>query len=148
MKTKKTFLPFLIDTKTYWCYKVRVTKKETSMYTGYQEKLFSNEWGINNGFTHLVDQLNELLPAQGKCEKPRTANKNLEKFRRAQNAVYDLFNNGLGNRRGLFVNIFGWAPTQRSTWDASRMVWAHWEDRVEEDFTPIILAAAKEQGLV
>ena len=118
------------------------------MYKGYQEKLFSNEWGINNGFTHLVDQLNELLPAQGKCEKPRTANKNLEKFRRAQNAVYDLFNNGLGNKRGLFVQIFGWAPYQSDCNYASSMQWSHWEDRVEVDFTPIILAAAKEQGLV
>ena len=118
------------------------------MYTGYQEKLFSNEWGVNSGYKHLVDQLNELLPMQGKCEQPRTANKNLEKFRRAQNAVYDLFNNGFYNKRGLFVNIFGWAPYASDTRNASRMQWTNWENRVEEDFTPIIIAAAKEQGLV
>jgi len=118
------------------------------MYKGYQEKLFSNEWGVNSGFEHLANKLTEMLPAQGACENARSTNKHLDKFRRAQNAVYDLFNNGLGNKRGLFVNIFGWAPTQRSTWDASRMQWAYWEDRVEEDFTPIIINAAKEQGLV
>ena len=32
------------------------------MYKGYQEKLFSNSWGVNSGFTHIVDLLNELLP--------------------------------------------------------------------------------------
>ena len=27
------------------------------------------------------------------------------------------------------------------------MTWSHWEDRVEEVLTPIIIAAAKEQGV-
>ena len=89
-----------------------------------------------------------MLPDQGACENARSTNKHLDKFRRAQNAVYDLFNNGLCNRRGLFKNIFGWAPYQRDTYYATRMMWTNWEDRVEEDFTPIIIAAAKEQGLV
>lgn len=118
------------------------------MYQGYQAKLFTNEWGVNSGFKHLVDQLSMMLPAQGACENARSTNKHLDKFRRAQNAVYDLFNNGLCNKRGLFKNIFGWAPYQRDTYYATRMMWTTWEDRVEEDFTPIILAAAKEQGLV
>lgn len=117
------------------------------MYKGYQEKLFSNSWGINSGFEHLVDKLNELLPAQGKCANSRSTNKHLDKFRRAQNAAYDLFNNGLGNKRSLFVSIFGWAPTQKSTYYASSMTWSQWEDNVEEVLTPIILAAAKEQGV-
>ena len=117
------------------------------MYKGYQEKLFSNEWGLNSGFTKVADQLNELLPLEGSVEFSRSKNKNLEKFRRTQNAVYDLFNNGLCNKRGLFVQIFGWAPTQKDCNYASRMQWAHWEDRVEEVLTPIIIAAAREQGI-
>jgi hypothetical protein len=117
------------------------------MYKGYQEKLFSNEWGLNSGFTKVADQLNELLPLEGSVEFSRSKNKNLEKFRRTQNAVYDLFNNGLCNKRGLFVQIFGWAPTQKDCNYASRMQWAHWEDRVEEILTPIIIAAAREQGI-
>ena len=117
------------------------------MYAGYQEKLFSNEWGINVGFKKLADQLSEMLPMMGACEKPRTVNKNLDKFRRAQNAAYDLFNNGLCNKRPLFKDIYGFAPGTRDTYNASRMQWSHWEDRVEEVLTPIILAAAKEQGI-
>ena len=55
------------------------------MYKGYQEKLFTTNWGVNSGFQHLADKLNELLPFEGRCEKPLSDNKNLEKFRRAQN---------------------------------------------------------------
>ena len=117
------------------------------MYKGYQEKLFKNTWGCNQGFSNLNNALNDLLPMEGRCENPNSKNKHLDKFRRAQNAAYDLFNNGLCNKRGLFANIYGWAPTQRSTYYASRMTWAQWEDNVEEVLTPIILAAAKEQGV-
>jgi len=117
------------------------------MYKGYQEKLFSNSWGVNSGFETLRDQLNELIPLSGACENPRTKNKALDKFRRAQNAAYDLFNNGLCNKRGLFNQIYGFAPTQRCTNYASRLQWSHWEDRVEEVLTPIIIAAAREQGI-
>ena len=66
------------------------------MYTGYQEEMFKNPWGVNEGFKHLQEKLDELVPAMGACEFPRSKNKNLEKFRQASNAAYDLFNNGLG----------------------------------------------------
>ena len=118
------------------------------MYKGYQFELFTNSWGINIGFKHLADKLNDLLPIEGRCEKPMSSNKNLEKFRRAQNAAYDLFNNGLCNRRGLFNNVYGWAPTQSSTYYASKDTWSQWEDNVEEILTPIIINAAKEQGVL
>ena len=50
-----------------------------NMYKGYQTELFQPTWGVNPGFKHLADKLNELLPLQGKCENPRSKNKNLEK---------------------------------------------------------------------
>ena len=117
------------------------------MYEGYQEKLFSNTWGMNQGFSHLNNNLNDLLPLMGRCEFPNSKNKALDKFRRAQNAAYDLFNNGLGNQRALFKTIFGWAPTQSSTHYATSITWSDWEDRVEEVLTPIMLEAAREQGV-
>ena len=112
-----------------------------------QLELFTNSWGLNSGFQHLADQLTELLPMQGKCDNYRSSNKNLDKFRRAQNAAYDLFNNGLGNKRALFVREFGEAPTQRSVFSFTKVSWEMWEDRVEKMLTPIIIAAAKEQGI-
>ena len=117
------------------------------MYSGYQEKLFSNSWGVNEGFKTLQDKLDELLPIAGRCEFPNSKNKHLDKFRRAQNAAYDLFNNGLCNQRALFKNIFGWAVGVRDTNNATRLQWSMWEDRVEEVLTPIMLEAAKEQGI-
>ena len=59
------------------------------MYKGFQEVLFKNDWGVNSGFKTLADKLNDLLPIQGACANARSTNKNLDKFRRAQNASYD-----------------------------------------------------------
>lgn len=117
------------------------------MYKGYQEELFKNTWGCNQGFSHLNNNLNDLLPLEGRCEFPNSKNKALDKFRRAQNAAYDLFNNGLGNKRALFKSIFGWSVGVRDTSYATKMQWSMWEDRVEEVLTPIMLEAAKEQGV-
>ena len=117
------------------------------MYKGYQEKLFTNVWGINSGFKSLSDKLNDLLPLQGRCSNPNSKNKYLDKFRAAQNAAYDLFNNGLCNRRASFHNIYGWSVGSRDVKYAQEMTWSYWEDRVEEVLTPIIIKAAKEQGV-
>ncbi len=123
-----------------------------------QKELFTTSWGVNSGFKTLVDELNNLLPVSGRCEKPLSTNKNLEYFRRAQNAVYDFFNNGLCNKRGLFVEIFAqnenyyidkWnIPTQSSFRYFTKDSWEMWEDQIEKIFTPIVIKAAKEQGLV
>ena len=122
-----------------------------------QLDLFTNNWGVNSGFESLRDKLNELIPASGRCENPMSKNKHLEKFRRAQNAVYDFFNNGLCNKRGLFVSMFAenesyyidkWnIPTQSSFRYFTEASWDMWEDQIERIFTPIIIAAAKEQEI-
>ena len=122
-----------------------------------QLELFTNNWGVNSGFESLRDKLNELIPAAGKCEFSQSKNKHLEKFRRAQNAAYDFFNNGLCNKRGLFVSIFAenesyyiekWnIPTMNSFRYFNNDSWNMWEDNIEKIFTPIMLAAAKEQGV-
>ena len=122
-----------------------------------QLELFTNNWGVNSGFESLRDKLNELIPASGRCENPMSKNKHLEKFRRAQNAAYDFFNNGLCNKRGLFVSIFAenesyyidkWnIPTMNSFRYFTRDSWDMWEDQIERILTPIIIAAAKEQGV-
>ena len=122
-----------------------------------QLELFTNNWGVNSGFSRLRDELNKLIPASGKCENPRSKNKHLEKFRKAQNAAYDFFNNGLCNKRGLFVSIFAenenyyidrWnIPTMKSFRYFNKTNFECWEDRIEKIFTPIIIAAAKEQGV-
>lgn len=123
-----------------------------------QKELFTSNWGVNSGYKRLVDELTNLLPMEGRCEKPLSDNKNLEKFRRAQNAIYDFFNNGLCNKRSLFVSIFAenenyyidkWnIPTMNSFRYFTKDSWNMWEDQIEKIFTPIVIDAAKEQGLV
>ena len=119
------------------------------MYKGYQEEMFKSSWGVNPGFKHLADKLNEMIPLEGSVENPRSTNKNLEKFRKAQNVIYDLFNNALCNRRTEYRNMFGSVPIPGygHQYSISNIRWSQVEDEVEANFTPIILAAAKEQGL-
>ena len=112
-----------------------------------QLNLFSSDWGINSGFKTLVDQLNDLVPFQGKCESPRSTNKYLERFRKSQNLLHDLFNNGLGNRRSEFKSFFGFVPLPNSRYSVTATRWDQIEEEMEILFTPIILAAAKEQGV-
>ncbi len=122
-----------------------------------QLELFTNNWGVNSGFENLRDKLNELIPAAGKCEFSQSKNNHLEKFRKAQNAAYDFFNNGLCNKRGLFVSIFAenesyyidkWnIPTQKSFRYFTKDSFKMWEDNIEKILTPMIIAAAKEQGV-
>ena len=122
-----------------------------------QQELFTNSWGVHSGFARLRDELNKLIPASGQCENPRSKNKHLEKFRKAQNAAYDFFNNGLCNKRGLFVSIFAeneiyyidkWnIPTMNSFRYFTKDSWDMWEEQIEKIFTPIVIKAAKEQGI-
>jgi hypothetical protein len=54
----------------------------------------------------VIEKLNENVPMQGACEKKFTKNKRLDRFRRAQNVIHDIFNNGLMNR-GRELKMFG-----------------------------------------
>jgi len=100
----------------------------------------------------VIDRLNELVPLEGSVESPRSANKYLERFRKAQNAVYDCFNNGLMNQRKEFASIFGMryaevpVPTIRSqmAFDA-KINWEYCEDAIAPEFRRIINLAAAEQ---
>ena len=46
----------------------------------------------------IIDKLQELVPMSGPCEKRYTKNKALDRFRRANNVIHDIFNNGLRNK--------------------------------------------------
>ena len=129
-----------------------LTVKETiafmaeSPYTGNaQGNLFKSSWGVNPGFKHLQEKLDDLIPLQGRVPHSRSKNKALEKFRVASNLAYDLFNNGLGNKRSQFQGFFGWAPYTRGGMTSSQFEEA--ERKLEPVITRIIIDAAKEQGI-
>ena len=70
-----------------------------------QLELFTSNWGVRNDVSHLIDKLHELIPLQGPVNNVNK-NKSLEKFRKAQNVVHDIFNNGLMNR-GRELKVLG-----------------------------------------
>ena len=87
----------------------------------------------------VVDLLNERIPMTGPCEKRYTKNKRLDRFRRAQNVVHDIFNNGLMNR-GREIRVLD-LPLHVSNADK----WDIIEDRITQYFRWIIEAAVLEQ---
>ena len=118
------------------------------MYEGEQAELFDNSWGINEGFKDLQEKLDDLIPFEGKVSFSRSKNKKLEKFRVAQNLAYDLFNNGLINRKSHFRQFFGWTPpAQTRHYQYSRHDWKRFEESLEPVLTTIIQEAALEQKI-
>ena len=89
-------------------------------------------WGGTGTHNHVIDALTALLPESGSCNKPRSKNKALDKFRRAMNLYFDLYNNGLANREFMFRKMFGSYPTCAS---------------IEAEMDKIIKAACEEQGV-
>lgn len=71
----------------------------------------NNFWNNANPLSKYSEKLNKLIPDSGSVEQPKK-NKALEKFRKAQNCYYDLYNNGLGNRASEFRSVFGIASSQ------------------------------------
>ena len=114
-----------------------------------QLNLFSNDWGTNSGFKYLSDQLNDLIPFQGRCENPMSKNKHLERFRKAQNLLHDLFNNALMNRKSEFKSFFGFVPinTSRYSYPVTAERWTQVENEMAEHMNEIIFDAAAEQGV-
>lgn len=104
-------------------------------------------WNKTGKYQELADQLREFIPAMGSVEHPRK-NPALEKFRKASNCYYDLYNNGLGNRNAEFRQIFGLAP---SHYKHSFIRFKFSDDLYEEvevKMNRIVLDAAIERGLV
>ena len=111
-----------------------------------QYELFQSNWAVNPGFEELREKLDDLVPLRGRCEFPQSKNKHLDRFRRAQNLLHDLFNNGLGNRRQEFRKFFGYAPISPRGY-VSKVRWEQIELEFEPIFTKIMQDAAREQGI-
>ena len=102
-------------------------------------------WNSNGRYQIVQDLLAAKIPVEGPVQNTRK-NRALEKFRRASNCYYDLYNNGLCNRMAEFTYIFDLSAR------AYRLYGKHGFDqllyrRTEEKMDAIVYAAAVEQGL-
>ena len=59
-------------------------------------------WNGNGHRQEWADRLFAMIPAEGPVK-----NGQLERFRKASNAYYDIFNNGGGNRAASIAGFFG-----------------------------------------
>lgn len=115
-----------------------------------------NTYWANKG-THqaIIEKLQALVPASGPVAQPYK-NKALEKFRKASNAYYRLYNDGdfnSGKGRMFGVEYISRFSTRKYYTDGrGRMQSYHdWQqglyDEVEKGMDNIIVAACKEQGI-
>ena len=106
---------------------------------------------ICSNLQSVYEKLDELVPFDGPVVNVNK-NKKLEKFRKATNVVYDIFNNGLGNK-GKSLKVLGLKKYELPLEEyrgGELLMRANWE-RITEIVTPIyekiLLEAVKEQGI-
>lgn len=105
-------------------------------------------WNNNGTHADLVEKLEKLIPYEGSIPNPRK-NRNLELFRKAVNVYYDLYNNGLYNRKSEFRSVFDLNSSYYKVGPRVGFSYApSMYTLVEQKMDAIILAAAKEQKLL
>lgn len=96
-----------------------------------------------------VNELNRLIPLTGSVDNPKE-NPKLEKFRKAQNVVYDVFNNGLCNRARQVKGVFGVSAYDIGhgrDWNTGGFNFAIAERVLPPLFEKVIVDACNEQGV-
>ena len=104
-------------------------------------------WDGNGRFQEMVEKLNTLIPAKGSVYKPRSLNRYLERFRKASNAYYDLFNNGGLNQSTAIRNYFDFNIGALNR-IAGNYKWEFAHQHTEPAMDRYIIDAAVEQGLI
>jgi hypothetical protein len=105
-------------------------------------------WSGKGRYEKAGKALQKMIPASGSVDQPKK-NPRLEKFRKASNCYYDLYNNGLGNRAGEFSKVFGIRSSIYKYRDGryGHSYERHMYDLVEAEMSAIIAEAAAEQGI-
>ncbi len=70
------------------------------------DKEYGQYWGDAGRYKAAADELSKRIPMSGSVAEPRR-NRMLERYRKAVNCYYDLYNNGLCNRSAEFRQVFG-----------------------------------------
>ena len=104
-------------------------------------------WNNNGKHEAQARALQALIPSSGACDKPRGANRNLEKLRKAINCYYDLYNNGLCNRATQFYQVFGISSSHHKYGTRSPRFAQAMYDEVEVAMNKFVGRAAIEQNI-
>lgn len=99
-------------------------------------------WNNNGRFEKFAAALQELIPAEGAVKNP-AKNKCLERFRKAVNCYYDLYNNGLCNRKAAFSKMFNISANNEQVGRGRFSAYLY--EKVERKMDQIILDAYAEQ---
>ncbi len=105
-------------------------------------------WNEQGTYQTIAEALQGLIPAIGEVPEGKTTNKALERFRRAQNCYYDLYNNGLGNRAREFSTLFripGVPREIKQNYHYNFLVSSLTEGAIENKMDGFILDAYREQ---
>lgn len=108
----------------------------------------STYWENKGLYQAEADALEKLLPSFGEVPDNKVTNKYLEKFRKAVNCYYDLYNNGLCNRAREFSMVFripGVPKEIKARYGYADLISKATEAAIEAKMDEIILAAYAEQ---
>jgi hypothetical protein len=108
-------------------------------------------WNEQGTYQTIAEALQKLIPAIGDVPDGKTTNKALERFRRAQNCYYDLYNNGLCNRAREFSTLFKIAGVPREikqNYHYNFLVSSATEDAIDSKMDKFIMEAYCEQLLL
>jgi hypothetical protein len=106
-------------------------------------------WNRSGTYQNLAEELGKLVPAMGEIKGSK--NRQLERYRKAQNAYYDIFNNG-GCNRGrsigkFFEGVMFYIDHYRRC-NFGNVNWQRIHAITEPKMDEIILAAAAEQKII
>jgi hypothetical protein len=105
--------------------------------------MHTSYWNNNGKHQAIADRLATLVPAMGEVAK---GNPKLERFRKASNCYYDLYNNGLCNRSKEFFHVFKFRSSDHRSFGKKNFSPSIFP-AVEEAMDQIILDAGNEQGV-
>jgi hypothetical protein len=104
--------------------------------------MIGNYWEGTGKHENLSSKLDELLPVMGSVDNPEQSPK-LERYRKMNNAYYDLYNNGGGNPSSKTAYYFPKTITHAryDDWESCNAITEPLMDKA-------IILASLEQGLI
>lgn len=96
-------------------------------------------WSGKGKYEGMLSIVSKLIPVMGPCKNPKSTNKWLERLRVVQNAYWDVYNNGGGNRDS---SIKYWFNMDR--WEIKNLP-QRCIDKMEDVVDEIVLSAFEEQ---